>query len=544
MIELYNIATQTTQYTPTDEYVNPLAQTFLIDRGAYPEGLFLSAVDLFFATVPVQITPFTIEIRRVQDGAVTSTVVATTSKIGSTTTVDANNKKIFNTVPIVNDQYVTPDPTLDTHYTRFFFSEPVYLQPGFEYALVLKSNSRDFRVFIGELGKQVIGSSQVISQQPYAGTLFYSQNGSTWTASQNEDLMFVLHRAVFSTAQVIPVFNLAETINTSSTNLDVDNSGNFDFDVLRVSGEIGEFDATQPYSKFAIKVTDPTTNNLETYTVPLQEDLRLPKRARVRSSNATCVQFTPTVKTDSDAVTPVFATQSLRMTAIRHVIDNGELYANGFTITNPGSGFLSTGSGTFPLVFTSNTGSGAVATATVTAGKVTGITLTSQGSGYTETPTLTWSSTATTNAVIVYRGETSPSCQITGEQKTRYITRRVNLVDGFDAGDIKAYILANRPAGTNIDMYYKVLSSADKDLFETKNWTQMILRPEHENKYSSAYTQFAEYEYRTKANTASYTSGGVTYDRFNTFAIKLVLRTTDSTVIPRVDNLRVIALDA
>ena len=39
----------------------------------------------------------------------------------------------------------------------------------------------------------------VISQQPYLGSLFKSQNGATWDPSQFEDLKFTIYRAVFNT---------------------------------------------------------------------------------------------------------------------------------------------------------------------------------------------------------------------------------------------------------------------------------------------------------------------------------------------------------
>ena len=39
----------------------------------------------------------------------------------------------------------------------------------------------------------------IVSQQPSAGVLFKSQNGSTWTANQYEDLKYVIHKAKFTT---------------------------------------------------------------------------------------------------------------------------------------------------------------------------------------------------------------------------------------------------------------------------------------------------------------------------------------------------------
>ena len=49
------------------------------------------------------------------------------------------------------------------------------------------------------MGETDIISGQVISGQPYAGSLFKSQNASTWTAEQTDDLKFNLKVANFTT---------------------------------------------------------------------------------------------------------------------------------------------------------------------------------------------------------------------------------------------------------------------------------------------------------------------------------------------------------
>ena len=46
-----------------------------------------------------------------------------------------------------------------------------------------------------------IGGTRTISTQPTLGSLFKSQNASTWTPSQYEDLKFTLYRAVFDISQ-------------------------------------------------------------------------------------------------------------------------------------------------------------------------------------------------------------------------------------------------------------------------------------------------------------------------------------------------------
>ena len=50
------------------------------------------------------------------------------------------------------------------------------------------------------MGEIDITGDRTISEQPYAGVLFKSQNASTWTADQYEDLKFAIYRADFNIA--------------------------------------------------------------------------------------------------------------------------------------------------------------------------------------------------------------------------------------------------------------------------------------------------------------------------------------------------------
>ena len=52
-----------------------------------------------------------------------------------------------------------------------------------------------------------------------------------------------------------------------------------------------------------------------------------------------------------------------------------------------------------------------------------------------------------------------------------------------------------------------------------------------------------EYVFRTSANNISYTSGGVTYDKFKTFAIKIVLGSASTSIVPKVKDMKAVALD-
>ena len=100
-------------------------------------------------------------------------------------------------------------PTNGTVATRFTFEAPVYLEgDNTEYAICLASWSTKYKVFISRVGESDLLTDEFISQQPYLGSLFKSQNASTWEPSQWEDLKFVINKAVFETSGTMEIYIL------------------------------------------------------------------------------------------------------------------------------------------------------------------------------------------------------------------------------------------------------------------------------------------------------------------------------------------------
>jgi hypothetical protein len=165
---------------------DPLAQTFLVQQKG---GAFLTKIDIFFATKDSKV-PVNMEIREVVNGY-PGKLVLPFSKVSikpeqvnlSTTTVSLDG--------VLIPKYDTP--------TTFNFPSPVYVQDNTEYAIVLSSDSNNYKVWISQVGDQIPGSSRTISEQPYMGVFFKSQNASTWTADQMQDLKFTIYRAKFDT---------------------------------------------------------------------------------------------------------------------------------------------------------------------------------------------------------------------------------------------------------------------------------------------------------------------------------------------------------
>ena len=87
------------------------------------------------------------------------------------------------------------------------FESPVYLEGGTEYAMVLKSVSLKYKVFVSRIGENDLITDEFVSNQPTLGSLFKSQNASTWEPSQWEDLKFKLNRAAFAQQGTLELYN-------------------------------------------------------------------------------------------------------------------------------------------------------------------------------------------------------------------------------------------------------------------------------------------------------------------------------------------------
>jgi hypothetical protein len=179
------VIVQTSQRVVEDTgWVDPLAQTFLVQQKG---GAFLTKVDIFFASKDSKI-PVTLEIREVVNGYPGKRVLPF-----SRVSLKPEDVKLSNNTVMLNGVIT---PSYDTA-TSFNFASPVYVQDNTEYCIVLLSDSNTYNVWISQIGDLIPGSSRSISEQPYMGVLFKSQNASTWTADQNQDLKFSIYRAKF-----------------------------------------------------------------------------------------------------------------------------------------------------------------------------------------------------------------------------------------------------------------------------------------------------------------------------------------------------------
>jgi len=179
----------------TARFYDPLAQSFSVGgtidapdlngQNNDSNGAFLTAVDLFFASKPSGNDPVRIEIRTVELGTPTRTIVG--------------NPKTLRPSDITTS-------SIGAVATKVTFDYPIYLAPGQEYAIVAVAETTDeYELWIAEMGERTINTSNlpdseaiIYSKQFALGSLFKSQNGSIWTANQYQDLKFKLYKANFT----------------------------------------------------------------------------------------------------------------------------------------------------------------------------------------------------------------------------------------------------------------------------------------------------------------------------------------------------------
>lgn len=144
--------------------------------------------------------------------------------------------------------------------------------------------------------------------------------------------------------------------------------------------------------------------------------------------------------------------------------------------------------------------------------------------------------------------------QNVGTGLNRYISSTISLADGMDGENFTVYLGAHWPAGTDVYVFAKFLNQYDPGTWQSKAWSPMITQ----NSYQASpvnLADFADYQFNfsntvmtngtayldpANNNILTYQSGGVTYAGVATSAVKIVLLSNNSPVVPMVTDLRAV----
>lgn len=155
---------------------HPIGQSFFVEEVT---GIFVTKIDLFFKSKSTT-APVCLQLRPMVNGFPSTDIV------------------IPGSVVYVNSSSVNVSDDA-TSATSFVFEEPVYLKGLRDYAIIVITNAADYQIFAAQIDEFEIGTTAGrVAKNPALGSLFYSQNGGTFTASQEQDLTFEIFRAEFS----------------------------------------------------------------------------------------------------------------------------------------------------------------------------------------------------------------------------------------------------------------------------------------------------------------------------------------------------------
>ena len=616
---------------------DPIAQSFSVNTFAVGKingsGAFATKVDLFFAS---KSTTLGCEVHIREIDTLSNTI---TPRVVPFSTVFLQPAEIN-----ISDNASAPTPV--------YFSAPVYLQNGRDYAIVVKpvGNNPDTTLHISRLGEVDKLTGNRITSQPAAGMLFVSANDKAYSAIQEEDLKFTLYVANFQNSSIGSVVfknELRDYFQIANASAAFIRAGE------EVHGEtilVGTFANTKHVNTGVTYVQGMTsgatgtisrfsTSQLRVRNVSLTSKFRGGETIRIRNTNATTGVI---VGNSTGGITS--ATTPTGRVAYFDAVSFANTYLHLANVAYTNSGAAS-GSG---RVFFANNWirgqvNGAIArivkldrlqadvlnistdflTPTNTAITVSGKFATSNSSRDTSyinldvnnnnefvTPRYILSRSMESNtsisgtsmgadrsaeikaSLISLNRYASPVLDVqrisaiivenlinndtTGEANTasggnalaKYITRKMTLADGQDAEDIRVYLTAYRPPGSNVSVYYKILHKEDSDTFANARWIPMD--PSSEAGFTSSTTyssselkdDFREYvfvpptyvesggDYAYKSGTNPSNSDIIEYKNstgakfvgYKYLSIKVILTSTSTANPPRLDDVRVIAL--
>ena len=345
--------------------------------------------------------------------------------------------------------------------------------------------------------------------------------------------MFRINRCHFTTTNQGNIILMSNSTSQSAA------TSNVFADVYKLNSSIQQFDSSTVSFKY--KVSNTAGSYTTTDYVQGERDKNVYPTERMMMQTATANAFSThvSIRSTSKFVAPMIDVSRFNLVTIENDVDNAAIANGQVYVINAGSNYTSTAVATI----SGGNGTGATMSLTIVNGEITAGTITAGGTGYTGSPVVTVSDAAHTGdnyANIVISSELDSQG---GPINAKYITRKVNLEDGFEAEDLKVIISAYKPETAKIHAYAKVLSPDDTQSFDDRDYIQLDMETAT-SVHSLNEDDYKEFIWKSPGDSIDYTDdNGTNYKKFKTFAIKLCLLSSSTLDVPRVKDLRAIALD-
>jgi hypothetical protein len=136
-----------------------------------------------------------------------------------------------------------------------------------------------------------------------------------------------------------------------------------------------------------------------------------------------------------------------------------------------------------------------------------------------------------------------------GNLVNKYISKTVTLAEGQDAEDLIVYLTVYKPATTDVKVWMKIKNIEDvsetfqnKPYYELEKVADIISSSVEKNDYITIVYKIPDSMLTGPFGAVQYTSGLNTFTGFKQFAVKIGLLAQNSAIVPKVTDLRVIAL--
>jgi hypothetical protein len=411
-------------------------------------------------------------------------------------------------------------------------------------------------MYTSRLGQTTLDGSRLISNQPYLGSMFKSQNASTWTSEQNEDVKFKINRCKFTenTEGTVHLVNDIVPLKTLGFNPITTTSGSADITIQHRNHGMH----STANNVIIAGVPSGTFNGIASTNI--NGTYNAIKNIKLHSYQVTAANSDAADATGDIGGSDVTVTRNILFDVIKPIA--GIVQPPGTeigTIMRTTSGkTLEGGETEFALTTSSDqkavelnedyymTSPRIVASAINETNEMSGskslafaISMKTQTGDDNISPII---DTTRLSAHLIRNHLFSPSSGTTvdfvadtakrgGSGPAKYITRPILLSNESTALDVRlsAYI----PGTSEVEVYFRLSNADDSRNMQDLVWTPFNGdgSPDTELSAVDDNTSFREYQYSVSELT-----------KFTAFQLKLVLKGTISSYPPRVKDLRGIAL--
>jgi hypothetical protein len=524
-------------------YTEPIAQSLTIEAPEEQSGVYVTKIDLFFAQ---------------KDPSVGVTVYFCGMSAGVPDTSTILGSAYLTSAEVVAD----PTAVLPT---TFYFRDPIFVNANKQYAFFVATdgNSPEYQMWVSETGYPDVVSGAQVYANPYCGDLFRSSNAKTWTVLPKEDVKFNLYVANFTVGTGTAAFQNEDDDYITYNTLALANSSN----TIKLGDEVYLINSasnvalTNTVTRGILQVIDTPNSKikLDNSTGGFSNNakigiFRLPIAGNTSQANTSTLIATANVgkvyNPTLNAIVPRFATASPLGTTISVSFTGTSNAGVTDTVYYDLSMDIEREMLDYERIVYSKSNEGLTKSLTIK-------TLLTTNNKYLS-PMIDLSRKSAKILENIVNNDSTNEHTRYGNALAKYISQPIVLADGQESEDLKVYLSAYRPINTDIEVYVRFLSNEDPTALTTKTWTKFVndndeLRCSPLNPFdfkdftfsapTSAPATYASYRNASNYNVLEYAdSNGVIYRTYKTFAIKIVLLSTNGTFVPKIDDLRAIAL--